>query len=37
MPLSEHLANRRWRHVGSRAAIYIALALITVVMLYPFY
>src|SRR6266480_4066584 len=29
--------GRGWRHYGSRAVVYALLALITVVMLYPFY
>jgi ABC-type glycerol-3-phosphate transport system permease component len=37
MELRERLETVRWRRVASRAAIYFALALITVVMLYPFY
>ena len=31
------VAGRRWRHYGSRTAVYVLLLLITVVMLYPFY
>src|SRR5437867_11065923 len=37
MELGERLDRTRWRRGGSRAAIYVTLALITVVMLYPFY
>src|SRR5204863_2056305 len=37
MELREHLGGRRWRRLGSKALVYLALALLTVVMLYPFY
>jgi len=37
MELREHLGEGRWRRIGSRVLIYVALGLITVVMLYPFY
>ena len=37
MELHSRLEGRRWRHYGARAAVYALLALITVVMLYPFY
>src|SRR3989442_4164324 len=35
--LHERLGDVRWRYLVSRALIYLALAVITVVMLYPFY
>jgi ABC-type glycerol-3-phosphate transport system permease component len=34
---TDRLRHVNWRRVGSRALIYLVLALITVVMLYPFY
>jgi ABC-type glycerol-3-phosphate transport system permease component len=37
MELREHLRDGRWRRITSRALIYLALVLISVVMLYPFY
>src|SRR5713101_1478911 len=35
--LHERLGDVRWKYLVSRALIYLALAVITVVMLYPFY
>src|SRR2546427_10157637 len=35
--LYERLGDVRWKYLVSRALIYLALAVITVVMLYPFY
>ena len=37
MDVRAQVGEGRWRRVGSRALIYLALGVITVVMLYPFY